>query len=309
MMIIFVLSVEEVESFDTKGNTGRTGPIQTYTVTKTGVYLIKAGGARGGTHKYNYGYKPGTYVGGKGATMEGKVRLTAGTVLKIVVGQRGGNSVEVRGGRSTTKTAAELGLSVEDNAGTGGGGGSFVYKADNTLLIAAGGGGGASGGYNGVDGQSGTSGASSKGLTASQVRLGGTGGQPGQCNSAGASYHGGVGAGWLAQGCARAGKQHGERGGSRAQGWVGGNAGAMNSGKNGGPAPGAVGGFGGGGGGSEDNGASGGGGGYSGGGSGTHSKQAGGGGGSYCSGSGCKGVAGGNSMDNGFVKISWAGVV
>ena len=52
----------------------------------------------------------------------------------------------------------------------------------------------------------------------------------------------------------------------------------MNSGSNGGPHPGAVGGFGGGGGGSEDNGASGGGGGYSGGGSGTHPNQAGGGG-------------------------------
>ena len=39
------------------------------------------------------------------------------------MGQRGGDSVEVRGGRTTSQTAAELGLSVEDNAGTGGGGG------------------------------------------------------------------------------------------------------------------------------------------------------------------------------------------
>ena len=93
--------------------------------------------------------------------MEGRFHLAAGTVLKIVVGQRGGNSVEVKGGRSTTLTAAQLGLSVEDNAGTGGGGGSFVYMSDNTLLIAAGGGGGASAGYNGVDGQSGSSGSSS----------------------------------------------------------------------------------------------------------------------------------------------------
>ena len=38
-----------------------------------------------------------------------------------MVGQRGGNSVEVKGGQSTTQTAAQLGLSVEDNAGTGGG--------------------------------------------------------------------------------------------------------------------------------------------------------------------------------------------
>nr|XP_058943760.1 keratin, type I cytoskeletal 10-like [Pocillopora verrucosa] len=62
--------------------------------------------------------------------------------------------------------------------------------------------------------------------------------------------------------------------GSRGQG------GDMNSGNNGGPAPGAVSGFGGGGSGSEDNGASGRNGGYSGGGNGTHAKQGGGGGGS-----------------------------
>ena len=236
--------------------------------------------------------------------MKGKFKLTKGTVLNIVVGQRGGNSVEVKDGQSTTKTAAELGLSVEDNAGTGGGGGSFVYTTSNVLLLAAGGGGGASGGYNGVDGQAGTSGTSSVGKDSSWVRKGGTGGQPGECNSAGADYHGGVGAGWYGQGCTRKGTDHGERGGSRAQDWTGGRAGGMNSGNNGGPAPGAVGGFGGGGGGSEDMGASGGGGGYSGGGSGTAWNQAGGGGGSYCSGESCSGVSGGNSNDYGLVKIT-----
>ena len=172
--------------------------------------------------------------------------------------------MEVRGGQSTNLTAAQLGLSVEDNAGTGGGGGSFVYTTSNVLLLAAGGGGGASSGYNGVDGQAGASGTSSVGRVSSHVRSGGTGGNPGQCNRVGGNWHGGVGAGWLGQGCSRAGSSHGERGGSRAQGWVGGRAGRMNSGYNGGPPPGAVGGFGGGGGGSEDNGASGGGGGYSG---------------------------------------------
>ena len=236
--------------------------------------------------------------------MSGTFRLVKGTVLKIVVGQRGGDSVEVKDGQSTTQTAAALGLSIEDNAGTGGGGGSFVYASTNTLLIAAGGGGGASSGYNGVDGRSGTNGTSSVGTLSGTSRAGGTAGQPGVCNSAGGSYHGGVGAGWLGQGCSRLGPEHGERGGSRAQGWVGGQAGKMNSGNNGGPPPGAVGGFGGGGGGSEDNGASGGGGGYSGGGSGTHKQQAGGGGGSYCGGEGCSGVTGGHNSDDGFVKIT-----
>ena len=296
------LSLSASWSFTTNGQ-GRYGSIQTFTVPKTTRYRIRAWGARGGTHSTNYGSYPGTYYGGKGAYKEGTFTLNKGTVLNIVVGQRGGDSVEVNGGRSTNLTAAQLGLSVEDNAGTGGGGGSFVYTTSNVVLLAAGGGGGASSGYNGVDGQSGTSGTSSVGRDSSQVRTGGSGGNPGQCNRAGASYHGGVGAGWSGQGCSRAGSEHGERGGSRAQGWVGGRAGMMNSGNNGGPPPGAVGGFGGGGGGSEDNGASGGGGGYSGGGSGTHSNQAGGGGGSYCSGSNCSGVSGGNSNDNGLVKI------
>ena len=287
----------------TRGRSGRFGAVQKFTVPRSSRYLIKAWGAMGGTHMYNYGYNPGTYCGGRGAYIEGNFSLTKGTVLNIVVGQRGGNSVEVKGGQSTNKTAGQLGLSVEDNAGTGGGGGSFVYTTSNVLLLAAGGGGGASSGYNGVDGQAGTSGTSSVGKVSSQARNGGTGGQPGECNTAGASYHGGVGAGWYAQGCVRSGAKHGGRGGSRTQGWTGGRAGSKNRGYNGGPVPGAVGGFGGGGGGSEDNGASGGGGGYSGGGSGTHESQAGGGGGSYCIGQGCSGVTGGNCNNVGLVEI------
>ena len=253
---------------------GRFGTIQTFTVPRTTCYLIKAWGARGGTHSYDYGYLPGTYYGGKGAFIEGKFRLNKGTVLNIVVGQRGGDSVEVKGGQSTNKTAAQLGVSVEDNAGTGGGGGSFVYTTADVLLLAAGGGGGASSGYNGVDGQAESNGTSSVGQVSSRVRNGGTGGQPGKCNSNGDNYQGGVGAVWFGQGCTRLGSSHGKRGGSRAQGWIGGQVGGMNSGNNGGPPPGAVGGFGGGGGGSEDNDASGGGGGYSGGGSGNSWNQA-----------------------------------
>ena len=279
------------------------GSIQTFTVPNTTRYLIKVWGARGGTHESNYGDFPGTYYGGRGALMEGKFDLTNGTVLNIVVGQRGGDSVEVKGGQSTTQTAAALGLSVEDNAGTGGGGGSFVYTTNYVLLLVAGGGGGASAGYGGVDGQEGPNGTSSVGFDPAQVGGGGTGGYPGECNTADALYHGGVGAGWLREGCNRVDSRHGERGDSRDQEWIGGRAGEMNSGYNGGPPPGAVGGFGGGGGGAEDNGASGGGGGYSGGGSGHRKQQAGGGGGSYCSGLSCSGVTGGNTEDQGLVQI------
>ena len=150
-------------NFTTKGRKGRYGDIQKFTAPSSGRYRIKAWGPRGGTHSCNYGYRPGTYYGGKGALKEGIFALTKGTVLNIVVGQRGGDSVEVKGGLYTQKPPAELGLSVEDNAGTGAGGGSFVYTTSNLLYLAAGGGGGASNGYNVVDGQVGTSGTGSDG--------------------------------------------------------------------------------------------------------------------------------------------------
>eukprot|EP00794_Sanderia_malayensis_P005223 gene5223-5879_t len=291
--------------FTTEGRTGRVGNVLSYTIPSNGDYQIKAAGAKGGTHNTTEGNYPGTFCGGNGATMQGVFSLTAGTVLKIVVGHRGGDSVEISGGQLTTSTAASLGKSIEDHAGTGGGGGSFVYTSENVLLVAAGGGGGGTAGWNGVAGSNKTNGTRSVGKTEDQRGTGGQDGKAGQCCAAG-SYPGGTGAGWIEQGLPRASADHGERGGSRAQNWIGGHAGTMNSGNNGGPAPGAVGGFGGGGGGSEDNGASGGGGGYSGGGSGTHSNQAGGGGGSFCNstiGSTCVGVTGGNGNHYGYVTV------
>ncbi len=88
--------------------------IQTWTVPATGPYKIKVSGAQGGGN------------GGLGAQMEGQFYLSAGQVLKIIVGQQGINGT---GGSAT-------------NNGGGGGGGSFVIAATNSLLIAAGGGGG-----------------------------------------------------------------------------------------------------------------------------------------------------------------------
>ena len=306
MSLLFLL-LGPGSTFTTQGHTGRTGVVQTFTIAATGQYFILATGGKGGTHATNYGSYPGTFCGGNGALMQGTFRLVNGTVLNIVVGHRGGDSVEVKGGQATTQTAASLGLSIEDNAGTGGGGGSFVYSSANVLLLAAGGGGGASSGWNGVDGSRLQNGTNSVGKDVSKTGKGGADGQPGNCCNTG-SYHGGVGAGWVGQGGPRAGTNHGGRGGSRLQNWIGGQAGGMNSGNNGGPAPGAVGGFGGGGGGSEDNGASGAGGGYSGGGAGTHSNQAGGGGGSYCNeelalSDTCVGFSGGNLNHYGYVVI------
>jgi hypothetical protein len=98
--------------------------IQTFTVPVTGPYRITATGAQGGSESP-------TKFGGRGARMIGDINLTAGTVLKIVVGQEGGATATYYGG----------------------GGGSFVATIANVPLVVAGGGGGAggTGGGNGVD--------------------------------------------------------------------------------------------------------------------------------------------------------------
>ena len=80
--------------------------------------------------------------------------------------------MEVEGGQNTSQTAAQLGKSGKDNAGTGGGGGGFVYTTDDVVLLAARAGGGASGGYNAMDGQAGSNGTSSVGKVLTQARDG-----------------------------------------------------------------------------------------------------------------------------------------
>ena len=45
--------------FTNNGKTGRIGVIQRFTILSTGMYRIKAGGARGGKHVTNYGSYPG----------------------------------------------------------------------------------------------------------------------------------------------------------------------------------------------------------------------------------------------------------
>lgn len=93
--------------------------IQSFVVPHNGVYRITAVGGQGG------------YAGGRGASMAGNFTLTAGTTLKILVGQAG----------------------TEDYNGQfyagGGGGGSYVANNSNTPLVVAGGGGGNGDGYNG----------------------------------------------------------------------------------------------------------------------------------------------------------------
>ena len=102
--------------------------IQEWTVPTTGTYTIQASGAQGGTGA-------GYYTGGQGATMTGEFQLNAGTVLKILVGQQGGD--------------------YQNNRSAGGGGGTFVVLSDNTPLIIAGGGSGGGGNNNPNNGQPG----------------------------------------------------------------------------------------------------------------------------------------------------------
>ncbi len=221
-----------------------TGGVQTWTVPSSGIYTIEAWGAEGGQH-YD-----GT-AGGKGARMRGSFNLTTGQVIKVAVGQMGGQ------GTGST------------NTGGGGGGGTFVWidGASAEPLIAAGGGGG---GWTYVNssthGQVGTSGGVGD--------PGGSGGTAGYGGSPGGTWCDGAGgAGWKGDGndcdCV-----DGYRGGGKTKfTFTGGDWVYTGYGANGG--------FGGGGGTCHGGG---GGGGYSGGGGGANSSGEGGGGGSYNSG-------------------------
>ena len=135
-----------------------TAGIQYWVVPTTGVYLIEAFGGQGF----------GTF-GGRGAQISGEFNLTAGTALKIIVGQMAPPPVG----------------SVNQFAG---GGGSFVTTTANSPYIVAGGGGGNHGasyvttsdasitnnGYAGVAGNSGAGGtAGSGGASASSADAGG----------------------------------------------------------------------------------------------------------------------------------------
>jgi hypothetical protein len=80
--------------------------IQLWTVPKTGTYTIEVWGARGGNATNN------NYWGGYGARMKGTFSLTAGAVLKILVGQSGGASYGGGGGMTAVATSTNTPLIV-----------------------------------------------------------------------------------------------------------------------------------------------------------------------------------------------------
>jgi hypothetical protein len=93
---------------------GYTGAMQTFTAPNSGNYTFKVWGASGGTSTSGY-------VAGKGAYSESTVSLTAGEVIKVLVGGQGQN--------------------LNSSSGSGGGG-SFTSRSNNTPIAVAGGGGG-----------------------------------------------------------------------------------------------------------------------------------------------------------------------
>jgi hypothetical protein len=97
--------------------------IQSWTVPTSGEYSITVAGAAGGSNLAR------SLSGGGGAVLTTVVSLTAGTILNVVVGQKGTDN---------PNTCSDT------FCGAAGGGGSFVYTSPgNTFLAVAGGGGGA----------------------------------------------------------------------------------------------------------------------------------------------------------------------
>ncbi len=168
-----------------------TGGTQSFQVQHAGTYRIVAFGAAGGATASGGN-------GGAGAEVLGEFDLAAGTVLKLIVGGRGGYAA------------------AGQDSGAGGGGGTFVIEtfngaaATDVLLLVSGGGGGSGtrpGGYYGggfayatnsgrgaPGGAAGTGGGGGGG--GFHGGGGGAGGQAGQAGSgfhAGQSYAGGAG--------------------------------------------------------------------------------------------------------------------
>ena len=81
------ITLEQITYYDAYGYGGDYKPsgIQLWTVPETGTFNIEVHGAKGGSN-YN------GYNGGNGAKMYGEFDLSAGDVLKILVGQKGGGS-------------------------------------------------------------------------------------------------------------------------------------------------------------------------------------------------------------------------
>jgi len=235
------------------------------TIPVTGNYTINAKGAQGGASDSGQ-------QGGLGASITGTFSLTSGSIIKILVGTKGGNvTAGTRGG--------------------GGGGGTYVATNANAILVIAGGGGGGGTNQAGGAGQAGNNGAS--GCCTGTIAAGGSGG-----NGGGGAEYGSGGAGWSGNGANSANTNSNVAPNSFLNNGIGG----LGSRGWGYPEQTQDGGFGGGG---YSYAGAGGGGGYSGGGGGGWSQAgAGGGGGSFNNGSSQTNTTGGGPAGNGTVTFT-----
>nr|MCU0361534.1 glycine-rich protein [Bacteroidia bacterium] len=275
---ILLISNAEVKAQTTVLTYSFTGTIQQFTVPScVSTITMEAWGAQGGSLL--------NFPGGQGAYMSGVFTVTAGQVLRILVGGQGGDLQTTAG-----------------SSATGGGGGSFVALINGTNTpvpwLVAGGGGGRRGITSGVaanaQGVTGTSGQLAT-TSSGAAGINGNGGQSGEPSGQGT---GGPGGGFFTNG-----GPSGTNGGTPGFAFVNGGAQAPTcSPFTSGTA--SFGGFGGGGAGAWCfRGTPGGGGGYSGGASGIND-NAGGGGGSFNAGTNQNNIAG-NRAGNGQVRFTY----
>ena len=182
------------------------------TVATTGTYDVNAFGAQGGNSAVF------STVGGKGAEVDGRIRLTAGQKLKIVVGGEGLSSA-YGGGGGGTFLLGDTGAGYHLLLAAGGGGGAFKSNGFAGSVTAAGNGSGGSAPYAG-----GGSGVKSNGQ--------GSHGASGGSNNSG-NYAGGGGNSTGGFGGGGGASRNGGGGGGGYTGGAGGNAG-INSGGGGG---------------------------------------------------------------------------
>ena len=150
----------EEHPFVTTTTFSYTGAAQTFTVPRSGWYQIEAWGAAGGDARIvNGALVPNS--GGQGGYTSGKIYLTAGTVLTIQVGGKGGDqdstvaqSYGAGGYNGGGNGGTELNTETSPEAGAGGGGatdirlvgGSWndITSLRSRIMVTAGGGGAAS---------------------------------------------------------------------------------------------------------------------------------------------------------------------
>lgn len=187
-----------------------TGSIEQFTAPETGVYKIKAYGAKGGDAKASSTSLQDAVAGGNGGYSYGEISLTQGDVLYIVVGGAGNDDLA----SGSTKTGGYNGggasYAYETRASRSSGGGashvalrtgllSELENYTSDILIVAGGGGGASN-FNNIEGRGGAGGGTTGSTGTGSDGTAGTGGSQSAGGTGGSSGSFGQGGNRTTQG-------------------------------------------------------------------------------------------------------------